>query len=170
MHGQEQWGKTTRGRRGERCRERAWHRLTGRRVAAVTAGGGREGEPLTDDAAIVQRFYERLMQGDEAGAQELVTPSYHDHTRRFGAGTGRDAVEALLKAVERTLPGVGVTIEDIFAADGRVCVRWTVHTMSAIEGLSGDRAPISGALRFAGLSMYRIEGGKIAERWMALSM
>ncbi len=117
--------------------------------------------------ALIQQFYERLNWLDFEGARHLITPDYVDHSANLHGLHGEQALATLFDIVQRNFPGFHVTLDDFIAEGDRVAVRWTIHAMSqATPAL----AHLNGGVTIAGISIYRIQGGRIAERWTALSM
>ena len=55
------------------------------------------------------------------------------------------------------------TIEDIIAEGDKVVARW--RSRATHQGNYMDIPPTGNRIEFTGISVYRIEGGKIAESW-----
>lgn len=76
---------------------------------------------------------------------------------------------ASFKQVETTytkaFPNKKVKIEDIFAVDDKVVVRWTCQGVHRGE-LQGI-APTNKNFTITGISIYRFTGGKISEAWQS---
>lgn len=96
---------------------------------------------------------------------EVCGPNWTDHDPAFPFKDirGPDAAKAALKLYEDAFPDLDVIIEDAFAADDKVCTRWI------FEGTqTGDLPgiPATGK-RFSvkGITVDRIEDGKLAESW-----
>jgi predicted ester cyclase len=60
-------------------------------------------------------------------------------------------------------PDVVSTIEDLIAEGDKVVARW--RSRATHEGNYMDIPPTGNRVEFTGISVYRIEGGKIAESW-----
>ena len=60
-------------------------------------------------------------------------------------------------------PDVASTIEDLIAEGDKVVARW--RSRATHQGEYMGIPPSGEAVEFTGISVYRIEGGKIAESW-----
>jgi predicted SnoaL-like aldol condensation-catalyzing enzyme len=77
-------------------------------------------------------------------ARHLITADYVDHSANLRGLRGEEALAALFDLVRRT-----------------------IRTMSRAAPAV---AHLNGGITITGISIYRIEHGRIAERWTALSM
>jgi steroid delta-isomerase-like uncharacterized protein len=71
----------------------------------------------------------------------------------------RDAVRAILTA----FPDIHFTIDDLFAAQDHVCVRWTGKGVHRGEFLGV--APTNKPMSYWGVSIYEMRNGRIARQW-----
>ncbi len=74
-----------------------------------------------------------------------------------------EAVNAAFRRFHSVFPDLHVVIEDVVAEGDRVAARWT-----ATGTHSGEFAglPATGrAVRWGGIDIYRLVGGKVAEWW-----
>jgi ketosteroid isomerase-like protein len=117
--------------------------------------------------ALIQALYERLNRLDFDGARHLITADYVDHMSNLRGLCGEEALAALFELVRRSFSGFHVTADDIIAEGDRVAVRWTVRTTNQAAPAV---AHLNGGTTMMGISVYRVAGGRIAERWVALSM
>lgn len=117
--------------------------------------------------ALIRRFYELLSRLDFQRARHLITADYVDHSANLRGLRGEEALAALFDLVRRNFPGFHVTLDDMITEGDRVAVRWTIRTMSRAAPAV---AHLNGGITITGISIYRIEHGRIAERWTALSM
>jgi predicted ester cyclase len=60
-------------------------------------------------------------------------------------------------------PDVVSTVEDLIAEGDKVVARWRAHATH--QGSYMGISPTGKEVEFTGISVYRIEGGKIAESW-----
>ena len=112
--------------------------------------------------AVVRRAYEEGLNGGNAAvADELVAAHFLDNGRPRTPG---DVGRALL-AVREAFPDWHLTIDDLIATDEQVVVRWT--------GRGTHRGPYRGvaatgrAVANRGITIWRLAGGKLVERWAA---
>jgi steroid delta-isomerase-like uncharacterized protein len=76
---------------------------------------------------------------------------------------GPEGFVAFAEQIRSAFPDTEVTIEDIFAADDKVAVRWVATGTHKGNGLgfpASDRR-----VRISGMTVARIENGKIVEGW-----
>lgn len=64
----------------------------------------------------------------------------------------------------RAFPDIQITVDDEIAAGEKVVVRWTVT--GTHQGEFGDIPPTGEAVTRAGVAIYRLVDGKIAENWL----
>ena len=89
----------------------------------------------------------------------------------IGVGQDQPGVEiygpagfvALFNRIHGAFPDMKVTVEDVFGADDKVVVRW-----SAVMTHTGDHLGIPATnkkVRITGITITRIENGKIVQGW-----
>ena len=123
---------------------------------------------MAQNKEIAKRLYEEVFnQRRVAVLDELATDDYVEHDPLPGQGTGlqglKDRVTALIEGLDPQF-----TIEDVIAEDDKVVVRWTnsgTHT-GAFLGIP----PTGRSFSIAGIDVYRIEEGKLAEHWHVVDM
>jgi steroid delta-isomerase-like uncharacterized protein len=120
-----------------------------------------ERDALVDSA----RRWITLWQGaDLSGFDELHAPDFVDHS---ASGRRPDRAGFLAGIVElyRAFPDFNGTIEDLVVdpASAKVAVRWTATGthLGSFQGYPGTGARI----RFVGIEIIRVPGGKVVERW-----
>ena len=106
-----------------------------------------------ENKALVRREQEELWNhtGDLDAAGDLFAPERAEAARQEAAD------------FRRGFPDVISTIEDIVAEGDRVAARWTARATHLGEYVGVP--PTGKEVQFTGISMYRIEGGRIAESW-----
>jgi predicted ester cyclase len=122
---------------------------------------------------LIRRYYQALNGGDPAALDaldELFTDGYINHGSPInppGAECGSAAGRQTVRTVWERFPGAYMNLEEIIAEGDRVAVRWRLESV----GYRGVVAPgVPTLVKVSGQSFYRIEAGRIAERWVALSM
>jgi predicted ester cyclase len=109
---------------------------------------------VEENKALVRREQEELWNhtGNLDAAQELFfAPDYADAARQEAAD------------FRRGFPDVVSTIEDLIAEGDKVVARW--RSRATHQGEYMGIPPSGEEVEFTGISVYRIEGGKIAESW-----
>ena len=106
-----------------------------------------------ENKAVVRREQEELWNhtGDLDAAEEL-----------FAAGEAEAAKQGAAN-FRRGFPDVISTIEDLIAEGDKVVARW--RSRATHQGDYMGIAPTGKEVEFTGISVYRIEAGKIAESW-----
>jgi predicted ester cyclase len=116
-------------------------------------------------AFVVKVFEELVNKRDFSRLSEFFAPDFvrHDLGRlfpdRFGAEGPREHVSMLLAGI----PDLRMELIDVFAQGDRVCVRYVAsgtHT-GELLGRAGSGKPVS----WAGVNIYRMADGRIAEVW-----
>jgi steroid delta-isomerase-like uncharacterized protein len=115
--------------------------------------------------AIARRALELFSSGDLDELDELVTEDAVDHdTQNPNAGThGPEGAKQTAGIYRAAFSDLKITVEDQIADGDKVVTRWT-----AVGTQDGDLAglPASGrSSTVTGITIDRIEGGKIAESW-----
>ncbi|MFY9588372.1 MAG: ester cyclase [Actinomycetota bacterium] len=117
---------------------------------------------------IVRRIYEEVINKRELDLlDELVKPDYIEHDPLPGQGEGingiKDRLSMLIEGLDPTF-----TIEDVIAEADKVVVRWTNSgtNLGDFLGTPATGKPFS----IAGIDIYRLESGKLAEHWHVVDM
>jgi steroid delta-isomerase-like uncharacterized protein len=96
---------------------------------------------------------------------EVCGPEWTDHDPAFPFKDlrGPDAAKAVLALYEVAFPDLNVIIEDAFSAEDKVCTRWIFEGTQTgdLPDLPATGRPFS----VKGITVDRIEDGKLAESW-----
>lgn len=117
-----------------------------------------------DPKSIARRYMENVMSGgDLAVAMELCAPGFQHSFPGAPGPIGREATEQVTRAFHAGFPDLRVTVEEQIAEGDRVATRMTFQgthrgTFQGIEATGK-------AVRFTGINVARIEGGRIAALW-----
>jgi predicted ester cyclase len=106
-----------------------------------------------ENKALVRKEQEELWNhtGNLDAAQEIFAPDYADAARQEAAD------------FRRSFPDVVSTIEDLIAEGDKVVARWKSRATHLGEYMGVS--PTGRGVEFTGISVYRVEGGRIAESW-----
>ena len=106
-----------------------------------------------ENKALVRREQEELWNhtGNLDAAAELFAAEQAEAARQEAAD------------FRRGFPDVVSTIKDLIAEGDKVVARWTSHATH--QGEYMGIPPTGKEVEFTGISLYRVEGGKIAESW-----
>jgi steroid delta-isomerase-like uncharacterized protein len=113
--------------------------------------------------AIVRASFEVIFnrhQVERAG--EFYAPDYLDHAAGPGQAPGLDGAKQKWTAYIAGVPDMRATVQDLVAEADKVAAVWTVEGTHQGDLLG---VPATGKhFRFVGISIYRLDGGKIAEQ------
>jgi predicted ester cyclase len=115
--------------------------------------GRRKSVTLEQNKALVRREQEELWNhaGNLDAAKELFAPDLAEAARQEAAD------------FRQGFPDVVSTIEDLIAEEDKVAARWRARATHRGEYVG--MPPTGREVVFTGISVYRIEGGRIAESW-----
>lgn len=113
----------------------------------------------------IKTFFEEVFNKDNFSAcSEFLAdnvkfhdPAAHQHNE------GLEAYKELERTYRHAFPNKKTKIDEIFGVDDRVVVRWTTHGKHERE-LQGI-APTNAQFKFSGISLYRLQNGKITDIW-----
>jgi predicted ester cyclase len=144
------------------------HALVYRHVITTEPPYG--GDPSVDTAtsrALVCRWFEDVLRGhDLAALAEIASPHVLVHPTAMPCEAGHYAkpgAEQWLQGQWAAFPDLTVVDDFLVASGDIVAVRW--HAWGTSQGDFLGVAPTGRSVDYTGLSMYRIEDGRIAEIW-----
>jgi predicted ester cyclase len=109
---------------------------------------------VEENKALVRREQEELWNHTgnlDAAAEELFAPDRVEAAKQEAA------------SVRRGFPDLESTVEDLIAERDKVVAHWRAHATH--QGEYMGIAPTGNRVNLRGISIYRIEGGRIAESW-----
>jgi predicted ester cyclase len=118
---------------------------------------------IETNKALVRRFYDQVLNGRRAEAiDELAVTGYDEHDPLPGQRAGRDGLK---DRVSMLIDGLAptFTVEDVVAEGDRVVVRWTNSARHVGDFLGIP--PTGRSCAIAGIDIYRLEDGRLAEHW-----
>ena len=120
-----------------------------------------------EHVTVVRRLIDECVNTHRADLlDDTVAPDVRVHPATPGAAPDTVGIEDLRAAFHgfRVVFGdLHITVDDVVAAGDRVAVRWTAEGVHVGE-LAG--IPATGRqVRWGGIDLYRLDGGKIAEWW-----
>lgn len=122
--------------------------------------------PPADPRRLVQRLFEAADHGDLETIDALIAPEFVDHdageARSEASGHKQSALSAF-RAFLSAFPDTRHTLHDVVAEADRVAVR--VSAEGTHTGECFGRAATGRRVRTDSIVIYRIENGRIAERW-----
>ena len=121
-----------------------------------------------ENKALIRRQVEAWNTGNLDALDDLVAADLIHHDLPPGMAPGLEGFKQIISMHRKAFPDVRVTIEDILAEGDRVMNRWTVS--GTHHGEYMGIAPTGKQVTLKGMSIHRIEGGKIAEQWHEMDM
>jgi steroid delta-isomerase-like uncharacterized protein len=118
---------------------------------------------MEENKELARRIYEEVLNNRNVDLlDELVVPDYEEHDPLPGQRTGLEGLKDRIKILIDGLDPY-FTIEDVIAEGDKVVVRWTNSGTNVGDFLG---IPATGrSFRTAGIDIYRVEDGKLAEHW-----
>jgi len=123
----------------------------------------------TDNIALMKRFVEEVWnKGNFKVADELSssTAIFHDPIAKDLSSL--DAFKGYVASLRVAFPDFHVALDDIAMSGDKVYMRWTATGTN--NGSFMGMAPTNKRSVVVGMSMNRIQGGKIVETWMSYDM
>ena len=113
-----------------------------------------------------RRFTELFSTGDEALAEEILSAEVVlNGTAGDGELRGVDALKGFVAGYRRAFPDAQSRVEDQVAEGDRVVTRWRAR--GTHRGELGPIAATDRPFEMDGVTIERIDGGRIAEVWVA---
>ena len=109
---------------------------------------------------VVQRFYDAYNTKHEAILNEVIADDYVDYGHQ-PPGRGVQGAKSDHQDIGRAFEDARFDIDEIFGADDRVTVRWTLHATHT--GPFAGISPTQKKITVHGISLYQLRDGKITE-------
>ena len=120
---------------------------------------------LEKNKALARRYQEEVWgKGDLALIDELLAPDFIDHSLPAGMDPSFAGAKRAVKGALDAFPDGQWTVEDLIAEGEKVTIRWKMQATHEHEfrGIAPGGKPVT----VAGITILRIVGGKIVERWV----
>jgi steroid delta-isomerase-like uncharacterized protein len=114
---------------------------------------------------LVRRFYKDVyVDWNMAVADAVLSPRFVSHDWPEGGPTGPQAFREYYSAIRSAVPDAHYVVDDLIAERDKVVVRWRLlgTHQRAFNGIP----PTGAAITLKGIAVYRLEGGKMMERWV----
>ena len=114
--------------------------------------------------ALLRRFYEEVyVDWNMALVDEVVSPAFTSHDWPEGS-TGPQAFRDYYSAIRSAVPDARYEVDDLIADGDRVAVRWRL--LGTHLGDFRGIAATGRAIVLRGIAIYRLDDGKLMERWV----
>jgi len=122
-------------------------------------------ENATTNKGIVRQFYRDVyVDWNMSRADEVLSPRFTSHDWPEGGPTGPKAFRDYYAAIRSAVPDARYEVDDLIAEGDRVVVRWRM--VGTHKGTFRGIAPTGRPIVLKGIAIYRLEGGKLMERWV----
>ena len=120
---------------------------------------------VEENRALIQHFVEEAFNRGNLGVvDEIYATGHIGHTAGLPAQTpGPEGVKEFVGLYRSAFPDLHTTIEDIVAEGDEVAYRWT--SVGTHQGELIGVPPSGNRVELTGITIERIEGGKIVETW-----
>lgn len=124
---------------------------------------------VDENKALARRLIEEVVStGDLSRADEVIAPDFVEHNPAPGQGPGIAGFRQVVGMLHAAFPDLEVTPDEIIAEGDKVAMRLTVR--GTHRGPFVGVPPTGRAAEWQGISMLRVAGGRIAERWFYFDM
>src|SRR5712692_6841648 len=115
--------------------------------------------------ALIRRFYDEVWnKGNLEVADEVFAEDYVRHDLRPSSALPGPAGQKKVAADFRgAFPDLNMSVELMLADGDLVAARWTTEGINT--GAWGDVPPTGKHVRFSGVNIFRLAGGKVVEIW-----
>ena len=117
---------------------------------------------------IVKQYYEIFFQGGEVPFEEFFAPEFTDHNGYPGQSTGPEGVRKGYETFRKSFTVDRAELADIIAQDDKVVVRTMVSGRQQENYF--DMSRTAKTIDIEAISIFRISGKKIQERWGLTTM
>jgi steroid delta-isomerase-like uncharacterized protein len=119
-----------------------------------------------DNISLMQRWYREVWRERKNDTiRELIAPdaSLHGQAGPDAEIVGPEGFVAFAETIRNAFPDTEIEVEDIFAVDDKVAVRWTATGTHMGPCFGVD--PSGARVRICGTTLVRIVSGQIVEGW-----
>jgi predicted ester cyclase len=126
-------------------------------------------EIVAANKELVRRFYKEVY-GDwnMALVDEIVSPRFISHDWPKGSPTGPQGFRNFYSAIRSAVPDARYEVDDLVAEGDKVVVRWRL--LGIHKGEFRGIAPTGRAIALKGIAIYRVDDGKLMERWVVTDL
>lgn len=123
------------------------------------------GELAAANKELGRRFYKVVyVDWNMSMVGEVLSPQFTSHDWPEGGPTGPQAFRDYYSAIRSAVPDARYEVDDLIAEGGRVVVRWRL--LGTHQDHFRGIAPTGRAIALKGIAIYRVDSGKLMERWV----
>jgi steroid delta-isomerase-like uncharacterized protein len=117
-----------------------------------------------ENKELVKRFYDLVwVQQDVKTAESIIAPDCVRHDPSGPVPTGPAGFAAMAQKWRAAFSDFTLTVDVALAENDLVAARWTI--VAKHTGPFAARPGSGNPVRFSGVNIFRLEGGRIAEIW-----
>ena len=118
---------------------------------------------------LVRRFYKEVYSDwNMSLVDEAVSPRFISHDWPAGSPKGPDGFRGFYSEIRTALPDGRYEVDDMISEGDKVVVRWRL--VGTHKGDFRGIAPTGQAIVLKGIAIYRLEDGKLMERWVVTDL
>jgi steroid delta-isomerase-like uncharacterized protein len=122
---------------------------------------------MPDGTGMIKRFYTEVVgDGNMALIDELVSDDFVDHDPMPGQSPRKDGVSFFVKTMRAAFPDLKATVMEPALVDGNLEALYVVLAGTHQGELMGVAAT-GRSVKFSGIDIIRVDGGKVVEHWGA---
>ena len=118
--------------------------------------------------AIVLRNFRAFDSGDFGTLEEATAPGFVDHNSLEGQLSGLKGTMQASEVYRAAFPDAKIVVEDTIAEADKVVIRWSGHATH--KGPFLDVPPTGKWVTLEGITIFRVEKGRVAEQWGELNL
>ncbi len=120
--------------------------------------------PDTSPKAVALRWFEEVWQKRNANAiVEMLSPDAKGHLEGGQEIVGPDEFLAFHRELIAAIPDITLEVLHVIAEGEYACTHWQVRGTHTGSGFG--LAPTGSGLPFTGMSLFRVQNGRIVEGW-----
>ena len=117
----------------------------------------------SDAKAVVKDFFETINAGRLNALEKCLSPDFVNHDPLPAEQAGRLGVPQALRKMKEAFPDFHIDLDQVIAEGDRVVVQLRAKGTQRGEYLG--QAPTNQPMTWAGIAIFRVKDGKLAERW-----
>lgn len=123
------------------------------------------GELAAANKKLGRRFYKVVyVDWNMSMVGEVLSPQFTSHDWPEGGPTGPQAFRDYYSAIRSAVPDARYEVDDLIAEGDRIVVRWRL--LGTHQDDFRGIAPTGRAIALKGIAIYRVDSGKLMERWV----
>jgi predicted ester cyclase len=122
-------------------------------------------EIAAPNKALVRKFYKEVFgEWNMDMVDEVVSPRFRSHDWPPDSKTGPQGLRDFYSGIKFVVPDGKYEVDDLVAEGDKVVVRWRL--VGTHKGTFQGIAPTGRPVTLKGIAIYRLENGKLMERWV----